>query len=221
MTIKLNGSTAGSVALDAPASTTGNADISFKLPVADGSANQVIQTNGSGQLSFATPYADPYSFSSWYITTTHAPSGQNVVITYWAESNADGYERLGTAPTYNNGIFTMPSTGYWRVHANIIYYHSTPTGDSGAFQLRHSTDSGSNFNAFATTGFRLDGSSASNQKNHWGVTGTFKVANTTTSRFQVYGVGLDSTNAKIMGGTMAGADEGYTCGLHIEKMRDL
>ena len=34
MTIKLNGSTAGSVALDAPASTTGNADIAFKLPVA-------------------------------------------------------------------------------------------------------------------------------------------------------------------------------------------
>ena len=45
MTIKLNGSTAGSVALDAPASTTSNADITFKLPVADGSANQVIQTN--------------------------------------------------------------------------------------------------------------------------------------------------------------------------------
>jgi len=54
MTIKLNGSTAGSVALDAPASTTGNADISFKLPVADGSANQVIKTDGSGNLSFGT-----------------------------------------------------------------------------------------------------------------------------------------------------------------------
>ena len=52
MTIKLNGSTAGSVALDAPASTSGNADITFKLPVADGSANQVIKTNGSGTLSF-------------------------------------------------------------------------------------------------------------------------------------------------------------------------
>lgn len=54
MTIKLNGSTAGSVSLDAPASTTGNADIAFKLPVADGSANQVIKTDGSGNLSFGT-----------------------------------------------------------------------------------------------------------------------------------------------------------------------
>ena len=52
MTIKLNGSTAGSVALDAPASTTGNADIQFKLPVADGSAGQGLKTDGSGQLAF-------------------------------------------------------------------------------------------------------------------------------------------------------------------------
>ena len=65
MTIKLNGSTAGSVSLDAPASTTGSADITFKLPVADGSNGQVISTNGSGQLAFAT-VASPYSFSSWF-----------------------------------------------------------------------------------------------------------------------------------------------------------
>ena len=52
MSIKLNGSTAGSVSLDAPASTTGSADINFKLPVADGSANQVIKTDGSGNLGF-------------------------------------------------------------------------------------------------------------------------------------------------------------------------
>ncbi len=59
MTIKLNGSTAGSVSLDAPASTTGNADIAFKLPVADGSNGQILTTNGSGQLAFSasTPAA--------------------------------------------------------------------------------------------------------------------------------------------------------------------
>ena len=54
MTVKLIGSSSGSVALDAPASTTSGANIEFKLPVADGSNGQVIQTNGSGQLAFAT-----------------------------------------------------------------------------------------------------------------------------------------------------------------------
>ena len=52
MSIKLNGSTAGSVSLDAPASTTGSNDIAFMLPIADGSANQVIKTDGSGNLGF-------------------------------------------------------------------------------------------------------------------------------------------------------------------------
>lgn len=52
MTIKLNGSTAGSVALDAPASTTSGASIAFTLPVADGSTGQFMKTDGSGNLSF-------------------------------------------------------------------------------------------------------------------------------------------------------------------------
>ena len=61
MTIKLNGSTAGSVALDAPASTTGSADIAFKLPVADGSANQLLKTDGSGNLGWATDQGGKFS----------------------------------------------------------------------------------------------------------------------------------------------------------------
>ena len=53
MTLKLNGSTSGSVSIDAPASTTGGADVALTLPVNDGDANQFLQTNGSGVLSFA------------------------------------------------------------------------------------------------------------------------------------------------------------------------
>ena len=53
MTLKLNGSTSGSVAIDAPASTTGGAAITFKLPIADGSAGQVLTTDGSGNWSWA------------------------------------------------------------------------------------------------------------------------------------------------------------------------
>ncbi len=47
------GSSSGSVALDAPASTTSGANIEFKLPVADGTSGQAIVTDASGNLSFA------------------------------------------------------------------------------------------------------------------------------------------------------------------------
>ena len=67
MTIKLNGSTAGSVALDAPASTTGNADIAFKLPIADGTAGQVLKSDGSGNLAFT-------SLDKWYNNVRYVAS---------------------------------------------------------------------------------------------------------------------------------------------------
>ena len=53
MSIKLNAQSGGSVALDAPTQTTGSADLTFKLPVADGNAGQALKTDGSGQLGFA------------------------------------------------------------------------------------------------------------------------------------------------------------------------
>tara|TARA_R100001594_G_scaffold48757_3_gene81608 strand:- start:994 stop:1650 length:657 start_codon:yes stop_codon:yes gene_type:complete len=53
MTLKLNGSSSGSVSIDAPASTTSGADITFNLPVADGSANQVLKTDASGNLGWS------------------------------------------------------------------------------------------------------------------------------------------------------------------------
>ena len=54
MSIKLTAQSGGSVALDAPTQTTSSADLTFKLPVADGSANQLLKTDGSGNLGWAT-----------------------------------------------------------------------------------------------------------------------------------------------------------------------
>ena len=49
--IKLNGSTSGFVALDAPAAAGSN---TLVLPTGNGSSGQYLQTNGSGALSWST-----------------------------------------------------------------------------------------------------------------------------------------------------------------------
>ena len=62
--IKLNATSGGgSVSLEAPTSTTGNANVEFKLPVADGSNGQALTTNASGQLAFATISSNPTTTS--------------------------------------------------------------------------------------------------------------------------------------------------------------
>ena len=74
MSIKLKGSTAGSVALDAPANTSpSGSDIALTLPIDAGSANQYL-ANGStaGELTFVTP---PGSFTSYAIICDKKANG--------------------------------------------------------------------------------------------------------------------------------------------------
>jgi hypothetical protein len=144
VTIKLNGSTAGSVALDAPASTTSNADISFKLPVADGSAGQVLTTDGSGNLSWVTlPTPGITMADSWRIHTDITNNAQPIT-SYWERGDVSPWEGyLGsTGLTESSGVFTFPSTGWYFVHyshdfrtssdVNWVYMGLELTNDSGS-----------------------------------------------------------------------------------------
>ena len=51
MSIKLKHSGGNAVSLHPPTSAPTSSDVQFKLPTADGSANQVLKTDGSGNLS--------------------------------------------------------------------------------------------------------------------------------------------------------------------------
>jgi len=79
MTIKLVGSTAGSVSLDAPASTNSSADLTLTLPTSTGSANQYLKNSGTaGQLEFAAgPSAGLFTAygQAWVQTDTDVGGG--------------------------------------------------------------------------------------------------------------------------------------------------
>ena len=104
MTLKLNGSSSGSVAIDAPASTTSGADITFKLPVADGTAGQVLSTDASGNFSFVgnTP--------TWFASQASAQSVSNDTQTEITALTANQIT-VGGGWDGTNGTFTVPSGG--------------------------------------------------------------------------------------------------------------
>ena len=204
------------------------ANKTFKLPGADGSSGQSLVTDGSGALSFATVATpSPYSFSHWYLTGDYilaqgtSASNEDDTVENWAESNAEGYVRLGTAPTYSSGQFTLPSTGYWRFVGHMIFYHTSAVGDSFSFNIRKSTDSGSSFNNVAVTGGRFDASQATNSKFCWTVSGIVKIDNISTNRVDIFAEAVASSGgARLDGGSVA---NGQTGGTHmtIEKMANL
>ena len=98
------GSSSGSVALDAPANTTGAANLEFKLPVADGTAGQVLSTDASGNFSFVgnTP--------AWFGKQASEQSISNDTQTIITGLTADAIN-VGSAFNGSTGTFTVPSGG--------------------------------------------------------------------------------------------------------------
>ena len=148
MTIKLNGSTAGSVALDAPASTTGNADISFKLPVADGSANQVLKTDGSGNLGFIAQSVGIAMMDQWRITNDNNKTNDQVIDSHWERSDTATYSGIGTGMTESSGVFTFPQTGIYLILAQAQMYGGSSVSYAG-LKIKASSDGGSNYSSIS------------------------------------------------------------------------
>ena len=130
MTLKLNGSTSGSVSIDAPASTTGGADVTLTLPVDDGDANQWLQTNGSGTLIWATPgnvkelIAYPCDGGT-YSTINGNITAPNITDTYIP--TASWVDVAGSVVSYN------PPSGT----TAVIYEFNITVGSKDAHGIAH------------------------------------------------------------------------------------
>ena len=127
MSIKLNAQSGGSVALDAPTQTTSSADLVFKLPVADGSANQVIKTDGSGNLGFTTAATNTPAFSAGpaHGDTLSDDAWHKVVFTEIMDSD----NKFANGTTFTPGV-----AGYYMYYANV-YMYDTSSADVYSWKL--------------------------------------------------------------------------------------
>ena len=118
----------GTVELKAPATTTSNAALQFKLPVVDGTSGQALTTNASGQLAFATITGGITMADSWRLTTNFTGDA-NPIASNWERSDVSPWEGyLGSAGlTESSGVFTFPLTGWYFI---ISSHYFTGSGDS-------------------------------------------------------------------------------------------
>ena len=130
MSIKLNAQSGGSVALDAPNQTTSSADLTFKLPVADGTDGQIIKTNGSGQLSFVDSLPTlPHAFvfmDSQYFTSTPTKMGFN--------SSTTNDQSSGVTIDRTNKRFTPTIGGVYQVVTQLNFTRTT-SGSNVEFKV--------------------------------------------------------------------------------------
>ena len=135
MTLKLNGSSSGSVSLDAPASTTSGADITFALPVADGTSGQALTTNASGQLAFATvgqTYPAGYGAFHVYRTATQAtaPNAYTKI-----EFNVEGLDSQNWFDASTNYRYTPQVAGWYQINTKVLMVGFSSVADEMFIQI--------------------------------------------------------------------------------------
>ena len=142
--LKLKHSGGNSVSLNPPSSAPTSSDVAFKLPNADGSAGQVLQTDGSGNLSWVTPGIS--EIDMWRISTSANSNNSTTIMTSnWERSNATGFSKLGTGMSESSGIFTFPSTGIYRLEFQSLATVAQSTSSSVAFIYIEATTNNSSY----------------------------------------------------------------------------
>ena len=196
MTLKLNGSSSGSVSIDAPASTTSGADITFALPVADGTSGQALTTNGSGALSFAT-------------------AGVTQTVGTWTP--ADG---SGNGLTFSTAVGHYVKTGsLCTVFAHTVWPATSASGNVRFSGLPFSVKNVSDGNVCGGTGRARWGPVTTGYYPNAGGEGlVFGLANTTNVDLY-YAFGTAAFPISVMGADQSGVDRaGNICTFELTYM---
>ena len=127
MSIKLKHSRGNSVSLNPPTSAPTSSEVAFKLPNADGSADQVIKTDGSGNLGFTTAATNTPAFSAGpaHGDTLSDDAWHKVVFTEIMDSD----NKFANGTTFTPGV-----AGYYMYYANV-YMYDTSSADVYSWKL--------------------------------------------------------------------------------------
>lgn len=110
------------VKIKSPAHSAGQS-YTLTLPTTAPSANKFLQTDGSGNLSFAS--AGIAEADQWLLTSAVSYSGsQNTTVTANLARSSGDFNYIGTGMSQSSGVFTFPSTGIWQITSQAQMYSS-------------------------------------------------------------------------------------------------
>ena len=174
--------------------------------VASGTSGQFLTSQGANTVPVFAAGGLTHA-SAWHLVTQYTPSSSNEIFTGWTETDANGYDRLGSALTYSAGVFTYPSTGWWWVQTNFECTQNPAENDNYGIQIQETPDDGSNWNALAASHGRFTGSNIVGEPAHQTVTAFHKVDDVANDKVRFYGYGLKITSSRFMVGHAETADQ--------------
>ena len=175
---------------------TANGASVYTLPQTDGSAGQVLKTDGSGNLSFGgsgITVAQQFRLAA----DQSGSASTGTVLTNW-QATMTTYEAIGSAWSQSSGVFSCSATGIYLCQWTFVVSTSSG-GDAYDPNIQISTDSGSNYNTRSRSWAHIAaGEPRDSPQNQF----IFDVANTSTFRL-VYRQSQDNACSTIS--TIAGS----------------
>ena len=149
--IKLVHSGGNSVSLTTPTSNPAS-NITFKLPQSDGTAGQVLTTDGNGNLSWITvagglTVAHQFRLSS----DKNIGNTQTVLDANWEKVDNGSYGSLGSFADPSSGVFTFPTTGIYLV-TFTSYFEDSGYNTNAQIQIQ-GTANNSDYDTVSATHF--------------------------------------------------------------------
>ena len=142
---------------------TANGAATYTLPQTDGSNGQVLQTNGSGVLSWVSlPTGGLDMVDIWDLNHVASMSSGTIIYlgntsTYsgglaaWTRATWNG--TVGSAMTVSNEVFTFPSTGIYEIQYTLQTWYQGNAQSGYIFaRIYTTTDNGSNWYNRSTDG---------------------------------------------------------------------
>ena len=150
--IKLVHSGGNSVSLTTPTSNPAS-NITFKLPQSDGSAGQVLQTDGNGNLSWVTLPSSGLTVAQQFRQTSGTATNNSTVVfeNNWAKINDSSVGSLGSFALPTSGIFTFPTTGIYYVTFGS-YFEDSGYNTNAQIQIQ-GTANNSDYDTVSATHF--------------------------------------------------------------------
>ena len=207
--IKLVHSGGNSVSLTTPTSNP-SSNITFKLPAADGSSGQVLQTDGNGNLSWVTPGTATTNgitmADQWRLAGDNNKTNDQVIDSNWERTDTF-FAQIGTGMSESSGVFTFPQTGIYFVLAQL---QMNGSASYAGVSLEVSTNSGGSYGGF-TYGYQ--NMSTVGGYHHLSLHGVCDIANVSTHRLRMLAVNNASTQ-------YSGNTNNYRCGMTFIRLGD-
>ena len=180
-----------SVSLTTPTSNPGS-NVTFKLPAADGSAGQVLQTDGNGNLNWVSLPTGGLSMAQQWRLDTDSDiqfSGSYYLTQYWGVQDQAGAGNIGSSMTQSSGVFTFPSTGIYHIIFTAGWYESGGNARRATWGYIETTqDNGSSYTTASTVGSNSNGGTSGTTHANLRISTIFDVTDTSTHkcRFRVH-----------------------------------